>query len=167
MEAGRNSSSVLGALKKAFITIGMVLFVIVAFRNSLVWYVAKVWSSSHDFWSYLWAAVFRASGESDFVMAVVCERLQQNQLMITHRSTTDVARVTCTSPLLPPPPPPTVSWLLIIGTYIVCNAPFVIVDLTGRPAWLKKYKIQDDMNEPVRDTVHSERCKSAKLRHRS
>ena len=103
MEAGRNSSSVLGALKKAFITIGMVLFVIVAFRNSLVWYVTKVWSSSHDFWSYLWAAVFRASGESDFVMAVVCERLQQNQLMITHRFTTDVARVTCTSPLLPPP----------------------------------------------------------------
>ena len=65
--------SALVALRKAFITIGTMLFVIVAFRNSLVWYVAKVWSSSHDFWSYLWAAVFRASGESDFIMTVVCE----------------------------------------------------------------------------------------------
>ncbi len=37
-----------------------------------------------------------------------------------------------------------------MGTYIASNAPFVLVDLTGRPAWLKKYKIQDEMNEPVR-----------------
>ena len=78
MDAG--SSSALAAVKKAFITIGTMLFVILAFRNSLVWYVAKVWSSSHDFWSYLWAAVFRASGESDFVMTVVCKYPQQNQL---------------------------------------------------------------------------------------
>ena len=69
----RSSSSVMGALKKAFITIGMMLFVMLAFRNSLVWYVAKIWSSSHDLWSYLWAAVFRASGESDFVMTVICK----------------------------------------------------------------------------------------------
>ena len=72
METG-SSSSVMGAVKKAFITIGMMLFVMLAFRNSLVWYVAKIWSSSHDLWSYLWAAVFRASGESDFVMTVVCK----------------------------------------------------------------------------------------------
>lgn len=65
--------SALVALRKAFITIGTMLFVIVAFRNSLVWYVAKVWSSSHDFWSYLWGTVFWASGENDFIMTVLCE----------------------------------------------------------------------------------------------
>ena len=89
------------------------LFVVVALRNSLVWYVAKVWSSSHDFWSYLWGAVFQASGESDFIMIVVF------------------------------------TWLLMVIMYAASNAPFVLVDLTGRPAWLKKYKIQDEMNEPV------------------
>lgn len=71
MEA--DSRNVLGALKKAFVTIGTMLFVIVAFRNSLMWYVAKFWSSSHDFWSYLWAAVYRASGENDFIMGAVCK----------------------------------------------------------------------------------------------
>ena len=80
--------SALVALRKAFITIGTMLFVIVAFRNSLVWYVAKVWSSSHDFWSYLWAAVFRASGESDFIMIVVCESpsaaKSANDFTLTH-----------------------------------------------------------------------------------
>ena len=71
MEAG--SKSVLGALKIAFVTIGTMLFVIVSFRNTLMSNVAKIWSSSHDFWSYLWASVYRASGENDFIMAVICE----------------------------------------------------------------------------------------------
>ena len=48
-------------------------------------------------------------------------------------------------------PHPLVTWLLMIFMYIVCNAPFALVDLTGHPTWLKRYKIQDDMNEPVRD----------------
>ena len=84
MAVAGSGSSALVALKKAFLTIGTMLFVMLAFRNSLVWYVAKIWSSSHDLWSYLWAAVFRASGESDFVMVVVCKFLKQSQLMTSH-----------------------------------------------------------------------------------
>lgn len=48
----------------------------------------------------------------------------------------------------------------ISGTYIVLlivfwgfNIPLTFVDLTGKPAWVKKFKIQHGKNEPVSSSV--------------
>ena len=34
-------------------------------------------------------------------------------------------------------------------SYVLCNAFFVFMDITGRPNWIIKYKIQKDKNIPV------------------
>jgi methylsterol monooxygenase len=37
-----------------------------------------------------------------------------------------------------------------VGTYVIANGFFMFVDLTGKPHQLHKYKIQENVNIPVR-----------------
>ena len=38
---------------------------------------------------------------------------------------------------------------MVVGTFIAANTFFMILDLTGKPAALLKYKIQEDKGVPV------------------
>ncbi len=39
--------------------------------------------------------------------------------------------------------------MVCLLTFLVVNSFFAILDLTGRPEWLVKYKIQDEKTLPV------------------
>ena len=41
------------------------------------------------------------------------------------------------------------SWLIVVPTFVVANIFFMVLDLTGKPAALLKYKIQEDKGVPV------------------
>jgi methylsterol monooxygenase len=100
------------AAKRALVSVGMLLLVFAAFRNTFAQYMDRFWYSSHSFWSYFWGTFYSLSGENDFVM------------------------VTLTT------------WLFSLGCYVLFNAVFTYVDLTGRPTWFIKYKIQEKVNTP-------------------
>ena len=76
-EAARSEMGLLGqyydAAKRALFSIGMLILVFSAFRNSVAQYMGRFWYSSHSFWTYIWGVFYSLSGESDFVMAVLCE----------------------------------------------------------------------------------------------
>ena len=45
------------------------------------------------------------------------------------------------------------SALSSVACFVVFNAVFLFCDITGKPTWLLKYKVQEGKNEPVRDQL--------------
>ena len=101
-------------------------------------HLEQFWGASKAFFSDKWTYVYQLSGENDFVMYVLGKFHYSNILL----------------QLI----------FIIIGTQMItiivfwtANSLFMFLDLTGRPQYLHKYKIQDDKNIPV--SLYSLLCK--------
>ena len=118
-------------------------------------HLEEVWGASKSLWSSLWAVVYSMCGESPFYLIVfgecvcvcVCEPTVtclygycvDRQLWFSHNNPSSLLPLSSTG-----------SHIVSVSTFILSNTFFTFLDLTGKPEFMLKYKIQEEKTVPVR-----------------
>lgn len=93
-------------------------------------HLEQFWGASKAFFSDKWTYVYQLSGENDFIMYVLGKFYYNNILVQLIFIVLGTQAIT-------------------IIAFWTANLLFMLLDLSGRPQYLHKYKIQEEKNVPV------------------
>ncbi|CAG0893588.1 unnamed protein product [Darwinula stevensoni] len=114
-----SSGSFLSSIKNVFFVVGSSAIIFIACRNSITWHAQQFWGASADFWEALWGAFL-----DKFIQIFGEEDLGFKLFLYgTH--------------------------ILGFIVYWLFGTIYTIMDLTLKPEFIRKYKIQPGFNEPV------------------
>ena len=138
----------LGAIIKTLFVVGSCGLVLDSVRNSLTWYLGKFWGDAGSAWQEIWSNiltwVIKSNNKDQISVRFALYNFLRSSLVIDiiliffFQTGEDDYMLTT-------------FWLLVV-THIAfygIGSIYTLMDITNRPQFLRKYKIQPGMNEPV------------------
>lgn len=126
--------TLLSSLRSLLVVISTALIGFAAFRNTLTWHLQRFWGASGNFWQALWDSFLDDAGEDFTVLWVYCKL--QAIMIFPNCQKLILVRFPDTN-------------LMMFFTYWTFGGIYTILDVTNKPAALRRYKIQPGTNEPV------------------